>query len=367
MNKSIFLKQLEKLVEIPTLAGSDKENKKIVDYIESILPSKTKKIRYQKDGVETLIVGNGNLQTPDIAYIAHADVISGEPGQFKLKRKGDILTGRGVSDMKFAIPIGISLLDKIIKSKLRLNFAMVITTDEEMGGGNGVGFLASKKTFKPKIIIAPDWGDNFVFTDKSKGVVMIQVDSIGKTAHASEIWTGKNANESLCKLATRLLEKYDENNKNKTWETTMNIGILQGGTASNQVCDRASMKLDFRFPETRTDDEILSEVKEAAKKIDPTLKVFLMVSGLPTKTDVSNPIVKIFITEFEKILGKKVKIEGGTGATDARHFAKQNIPLLVIKPDGGGVHSPNEWISLSSCLKYSQALNGFIDKYEGRC
>lgn len=366
MNTTVFLHQLRELVSIPTFLGNKGTNKKIVDFIESILPAKAKKIRWQRNGIETLVAGNGDLHTPDIAYIAHADVVSGAPEQFELKRRGDILTGRGVSDMKFSIPIGISLLDKVISEKLKLNFTIVITTDEEVGGGNGVEFLATQKGFKPKVVIVPDWGDNFVFTNKSKGVAMIQVESFGKTAHASEIWKGKDANSSLVQLASKLLTKYGKNNKQKTWETTMNIGILQGGFASNQVCDRALMKLDFRFPVNRTCDEILSEVKAEAKKIDSKLKVTLMVSGSPTQTSTSNPITKMFLEEFEKVLDRRVNSDGGTGATDARHFSKRNIPLLVIKPEGGEVHGPNEWISLSSCLKFFQAIDGFIDKYENK-
>ena len=366
MNKLLFLDQLKKLVSIPSTADNPRERKRIIDYIETILPHGCKRIRIQNKGIEILIAGNNDLKKPDIAYVVHADVVPGNTKMFTLKVVEDKLTGRGVSDMKFAIPIGIALLKKVIEEKLKLNFTLVITTDEEVGGINGVGYLASQNKIKPKILIVPDWGDNFVFINKSKGVIMIQVESNGKKAHASEIWEGINANDSLCKLATILLEKYGNNNKQKTWKTTMNIGVIQGGTASNQVCDTALMKLDFRFPETRTDVEILSEVKTIAKKINPKLKVSLMVTGLPTKTDIKNPLVKMFIREFENVLGRKIKSDGGVGATDARHFAKSNIPLLVIKPKGGNVHSSNEWISLSSCLKYSEALDKFIYAYENK-
>jgi acetylornithine deacetylase/succinyl-diaminopimelate desuccinylase-like protein len=363
MNQALFLKQLKKLVEIPSFGGDIDSNKKIIDYVESIIPTKAKKIRWQHNGVETLIAGNNNLFTPDIAFIAHADVVSGTPSQFKLIRKGNKLIGRGVSDMKFAIPIGVSLLNKVITNKLSFNFTLVITTDEEMGGMNGVGYLVSQKKFKPKTVIVPDWGDNFVFTNRSKGVAMIQVESFGKTSHASEIWNGKDANRALCELTVKLLKKYGDNNKNKTWKTTMNIGVFQGGAASNQVCDKSLMKLDFRFPETRTSNEILSEVKDLVKKMDAKFKISLMVSGPPTKTNLSNPTVKLFISEFNKILNRKITDDGGTGATDARYFAEQHIPLLVIKPNGGDVHGPSEWIDIPSCLKYNQALEHFIDKF----
>jgi len=363
MDKQTFIKQLKALVKIQSLADNPQGNKEIIDYIESILPKDSKVIKTQKNGIYTLIAGNNNLKRPDIAYLAHADVVSANDSQFNLKINGDKLIGRGVSDMKFAIPIGVALLEKVINEKIDTNFVLVITTDEEIGGANGIQLLASKNEFRPKMVIVPDWGDNFVFTNKSKGVAMIQIDSVGKKAHASEIWNGKDANRSLCELATKLLQKYGKNNIEKTWETTMNIGVIQGGIASNQVCDSAFMKLDFRFPETRNAKEIFLEVKKVAKEIDPKLNTRLMVSASPTTTDTNSPIASSFIKEFEKVLGKKIKIEGGTGATDARHFAKNKIPLLVIKPAGGGVHGPDEWISLSSCLNYYGAISSFIDRY----
>lgn len=364
MKQDIFIKQLKELVKIKSLADNPQGNKEVIDYIESILPKNAKKIRNERNGVYTLIAGNNNLKKPDIAYLAHADVVSGSPEQFSLKLNGDKLIGRGVSDMKYAIPIGIALLEKVITEKLNINFVLVITTDEEVGGANGIQFLSANKEFKPKIVIVPDWGDNFVFTNKSKGVAMIQIDSVGKKAHASEIWKGKDANRSLCELATKLLQKYGKNNMKKTWETTMNIGVMQGGIASNQVCDSAFMKLDFRFPEARSATEIFREVKEVAKKIDLKLSIKLMVSASPTQTDINSPIVDLFIKEFEKVLSKRIKIEGGTGATDARHFAKNKIPLLVIKPTGGGIHGPDEWVSLSSCLKFYKAISNFIENLQ---
>lgn len=366
MDKNEFLKQLNRLVSFKGFGDNLDEKKKTIEYITTLIPKGVKFQRLNNNGVEILIAGNRELFNPDLAFITHADVVQGENDLFDMRIKKDVITGRGVSDMKFSIPIGISLLKQAIDEKLNISFTLVVTTDEEQGGVNGMRFLVSEKKFRPKAAIVPDWGDNYAFTYKSKGVAMIEIESTGRTAHASEIWLGHNSNESLCILASRLLSKYSKNNNKPTWNTTMNIGVIQGGIASNQVCDKSIMKLDFRFPKTVTGGEILAEVKREAKKIDKELKVKLAVHGIPTFTDLKNPCVKTFINSFEETLGTKIKKLGGTGATDARYLTKQNIPLLVIKPRGGNVHSPDEWISISSCLQYHKALTKFIHAYENK-
>ncbi len=118
MKSYIFTKQLKNLVKIQSLPDNQQGNKEIIEYIESILPREAKIIKSQRNGVHTLIAGNNNLEKPDIAYLAHADVVSANPDQFNLKINGDKLIGRGVSDMKFSIPIGIALLKELLLKNL---------------------------------------------------------------------------------------------------------------------------------------------------------------------------------------------------------------------------------------------------------
>jgi len=366
VDKRYFLTQLEKLISIRSVTSDVAECARITDHIAGIIPSAAKMERWDVSGVETLLAGNGDLLKPDIAIIVHADVVAADSELFRLRVKGDRLLGRGVSDMKFAIPIGIALLESVIRENLRVSVTLVFTTDEEQGGKNGVDHLVNHKHFHPATVIVPDWGDNFVFTDKSKGVATLLVESKGVTAHSSEIWKGKNANEAICRLAALLLEKYGPTNRRENWDTTMNIGVLSGGTVQNQVCADSYMKLDFRFPQTRTSEEIYTEVKKSVSGIDPDMQVSFLVSALPTNTDIRHPVVKSFLNSFKKVLGRQIVVAGGTGATDARHFAPLNIPLLVIKPDGGAVHSNDEWISLKGCLQYYEAINDFLVGYSGR-
>lgn len=175
---------------------------------------------------------------------------------------------------------------------------------------------------------------------------------------------GKNALDPLTRLSAELLKIYGKGSLKETWNTTMNTGQIQGGVSTNQVCAEAVMKLDFRYPETDSIKNILAVVTKLAKRIEPALKISLMSTGLCTFTDRKNPYVQKFLEAMEKTYGKKIVIDKTYGASDARHFAKYNIPVLMMKPMGGEIHSANEWVSFSSCLKFYEGLKIFLTKVE---
>ena len=50
------------------------------------------------------------------------------------------------------------------------------------------------------------------------------------------------------------------------------------------------------------------------------------------------------------------------GATDARHFAKNGVPVAILGTEGGGMHSSGEWVSLQSLEDYRSLLEKFIQE-----
>ena len=362
MNKQTFINQLKKLVAFETVTDNVEANSKALDYVQTLLDKSVVVKRIKNKNTEILIAGNTKTNSPDVAYMVHMDVVSAKKEQFTLVQKGDKLFGRGSSDMKFSIPMGVSLLNDLIAKKSKLKFTLVITTDEEVGGFDGGAFLAENLKFRPKCLLVPDGGDNLTFVEKAKGVCQVLITSIGRPAHASRPWMGKNAIDPLVRLSTELLKLYGKNSKKETWSTTMNIGQIQGGISTNQVCAEASLKLDFRYPETDSIKNILGVVAKLAKKIEPSLKISTMSTGLPTFTDRKETVVQSFLTAMENAFGKKIVVDKTYGASDARHFAKSNIPVLMMKPMGGEIHSETEWISINSSIKFFKGLKLFLER-----
>ena len=213
MTKSQFIKQLKKIVSFPTLSTDLETNLLLFEYLKTLINPQAQ--------IKTIINGNAAIliasyqddKNSDLAYLVHSDVVSAGDDQFKMKVDQDHLIGRGTSDMKYSIPVGVALLNELIAKKSELSFALVVTSDEEIGGFGGADYLAKKANFRPTAIIVPDGGNNFDFIDKSKGVCQLLIKAKGVPAHASTPWEGDNALVKLVKLASLLLKKFEKNHE----------------------------------------------------------------------------------------------------------------------------------------------------------
>lgn len=363
LSRETFLHQLATLVSFQTVTHNIEENLAALEYVESLISKKAIVTRIQNDTTHILLASTHKTKRPSYGYLVHIDVVTAQNELFTLTQRRNTVHGRGVSDMKFSIPIGVALLNEFLEEKSSSNkdesFCLAITTDEETGGFNGAHYLAESHKWRPSVLLVPDGGDNFAFVEASKGAARFSVTSKGVSTHASRPWEGKNALTPLISLAQQLQKLYPTPAK-PTWETTLNIGQLHGGISTNQVCDTAVLELDYRFNEHDTAERISDELTKLAKKCDASLEVTLIMSGQPTATDTKLKIVKKFISELENASGKKVRITKTYGASDARYFSDYAIPVLMAKPNGGGIHSSDEWLDVDSTLRFYQGLRNFL-------
>lgn len=357
MTKEELIKQLGDLVAFKTLPGEVGENSKALDYVENLIDKEVVVERINNGKAEVLIAQVIKGNTPKYCYMVHMDVVAGRDDQFALKVEGDKAIGRGTGDMKFSIPLGVALLNEA-KSK-NIDFCLMITTDEEVGGFEGAKPIADSG-FSPQVFIVPDGGENLNFVDKAKGVCQLKLVAKGKPAHASRPWQGKNAIDSLVRLGDKLLKSYRENSLKENWGTTMNFGTINGGISTNQVCPEAEMKIDFRYPETDSIENVTSVVEKIISDLGLDVEVSKLSTGLPTFTDVNDPEVKKYLLVMEEVFGKKIIVKQTYGASDARHFALLKSPVLMHKPLGGEIHSADEWVDIASVMTFYEGLRKYF-------
>ena len=360
LQKKEFLKQLTKLVGIPTVTSNLEANAQAIEYIASLISPKADIQIIQNGQAQILIASNKKTLAPEMGYMVHVDVVAASEELFSLRQDNNLVYGRGVSDMKFSIPLGIALLNEIIEKQSTLSFSFVVTTDEEIGGFDGGAYLARVLKWRPQALIVPDGGDNLQFVRASKGVAQFLVESSGISAHASRVWKGKNAITPLAHLITELEARYKKNNATQSWLTTVNFGKISGGISTNQVCDQAVLEIDFRYPETDSFERIMQELTEIMQEYGDQVKITPLSTGLPTATDPELPVVKQFLRVFQDTYQQEIIVQDNFGASDARHFAEYSIPILMIKPVGGDIHMESEWLDVDSTMTFYQALRRFV-------
>lgn len=286
---------------------------------------------------------------------AHLDVVPGKPEQFKLREKNGTWLGRGVLDMKFALAVFIVALKTVYRKTGALPpLAIMITSDEEIGGLNGVNYLVNTAGYRGDIVLIPDGGEGWHLVQSAKGVLHLTVSATGKSCHASEPWHGKSAIDSLIKKLTQLRRLYPEK-KTATGKTTLVLGTISGGKQTNQVADLASATIDIRHPASVSSPSILRQIK----KIFGKSHVVQTVSAEPFVCDPTNPYVSSWIKLISTYQTGEILVDE-CGASDGRYFSALNTPVILTQPKGGGAHSDSEHINISSVLAYTKVLINWL-------
>lgn len=346
---------LSELVSIPTVTANKEENVNALHFVESMLSPLGLHFQYKSfEGHPTLVITTKDTMHPDLFLVAHIDVVPGPTGLFTPRIEGNRMLGRGAYDMKMAIACYILLMEELKDQLPDLNIGIMLTSDEEVGGMHGVKCLL-EEGYSAKLAILPDGGFDWNFEEAAKGVLHLKIAAHGLSGHSSRPWMGKNAIEVLMKNLKILTDDFEKRKKGSYFPTA-NIGVIQGGKAPNVIPDYAEAKVDIRYPPEMEEERIYEELKALL----PEVTLEITARGSPHQVDLQTaPFLK-----FKEIAKQLYGIEVGKvlshGSSDARFFGERGVPVIVIAPKGGDIHSDSEWIDLEDLNRFYQVLKAFV-------
>ena len=349
------------LIKYQTTKENLEEKEKIVDFCFNELKKFSQYIKiFRSQNLPSLVANLKKEKNPKVFLVGHLDVVPAKKEEFLPKIKGDRLYGRGSFDMKGACAVMIELFKYFAKKEKKPSLGIILTTDEEIGGENGVGYLLKKERFKSKLAVVLDGGGApWKVVLKEKGVLHLEIETKGKSAHGAYPFKGDNAIDHLIRIYLKI-RKFIPELKKKEWKTSMNLGKIEGGDAPNKVPDRAKMYLDIRYVKKDEWKKILEKIKEVAKKEKGKLKILSF--GYPLIVEKNASYIKLYREIVKKILKKKIKFERMCGATDGRFFYQKGIPVLMTQPYGKNLHAENEWVSIKSLFDLYEVLRVFLEK-----
>lgn len=360
--KSELEKTLGQLVRFRTVSQDLKENGRLLDFVEKEIGNSLFIRRFESNGYQSLIASTRKTSKPKLALVAHGDIVSAPDKLFKPWKEGNKIFGRGTNDMKFAIACYLTLIKDLGGKAKNYDFSIVVTSDEEIGGSNGIKYLL-EKGLRPNVYLLPDGGQNWTIQKSAKGVLNLRVDSFGSSTHGSRPWDGLNAIEQLFDFLTKLKAVFPKEPCGIAdhFHNSLNVGKIEGGKAVNQVPDFAQAHLDIRFTEEASRLNIQKELKSITNSYK-SIKIEELVRGSSYSLNVNNRYVKLFAEIVKNKIGREPKYITSHGSSDARFLAEKNIPTLLTRPQGGGHHSDREWIDLDGLENFYLVTKRFVER-----
>lgn len=354
---------LSHLVRMPTLSADHATNRAALDWIEEQLRSLPLYIkRFESHGHPSLVATTQNTKNPHLWLAAHLDVVPGPPKSFDPHIQNGRLYGRGVHDMKAAIAVFIALLQQMGTALTTTDLGLMITTDEEVGGMNGVGHLVNKG-YRGGAAYLPDSGASWTLEMGAKGVIWLEVTASGKAAHASRPWEGTSAIDQITNFMTLLRTNFKIEPCGDTdhRHATLNLGTIAGGTVANQVADSATARIDIRVPAETGLATARNWIEDAAART-PGIEVKFLFAEAPYAVTHQRPI-QLISRIVKDVTGQAPAASIAHGSSDARFFAAHNIPTINLSPLGSGFHLPEEWVDIDSLNDFYEVTRQFVTEW----
>ncbi|MCP3925411.1 MAG: M20 family metallopeptidase [Desulfobacterales bacterium] len=343
---------LKDLIRFESVHSKIGEIEKCSLYIENFLEINS--ISFEKivhNGYPSILV-TPKAKEADVIFMSHMDVVDGSKEMFNPYIDGDRLYGRGSVDDKYAIALSLMLCKKYYRKNSGtedLPFGILITSDEEIGGENCARKIV--KELKTSFCVVLDGGNPEKIVIEEKGFLKVKLVSQGKSAHGSRPWLGENAIDKLIldydKLKTLFIEKKEGN-----WNKTINLGIINAGSAHNQVPESATGIFDLRFTEEDDVEELIDEITKITDS-----EVTVEAIG-PVFSGGQSP----YLDKLLEISSSKTGTEHG--ASDARHISEFGIKGVVWGAEGNKTqHSKDEHVEIPSIVKLYEIFDVFIQNF----
>ncbi len=301
--------------------------------------------------VYSRIKGRGT--NPAIVVSAHLDTVFPLGTNLTVRRAADKIYGPGIGDNSLGLAGLCSLYwalnqdNNIMKINTNLggDIWLVANVGEE-GLGNLKGMKAVVDRFgnDPLAYIVLEGMALGQIYHRGLGVKRYRISVHTKGGHS---WVDFGRPSAIHELAD-LVVKFNVISLPVEPRTSLNVGMITGGTSVNTIAAEASCELDLRSENaqvlTSLSDRVLKLVDEANLKYKQAVKVKAEVIGERPAGEIpgNHPLVSLGVDCYA---ANGIQAKLNIGSTDANEPLSRGLPAICIGlTTGGGSHSKGEYI-----------------------
>ena len=373
------IEMLKRLVAFDTTSRNS--NLDLIKYIQSYL---------DEQGVKSTLVPNaegtkanlfatiGPEAEGGIVLSGHTDVVpvDGQPwtsDPWTLTDKSDgKLYGRGTCDMKGFIAVALSHVPKLRQAKLKVPMHLALSYDEEIGclGAHSLVEKLMGNVPRPQAVIVGEPTMMSVVNAQNAGGGLVATFT-GVEAHSSMTHLGVSAihfagdfihwlNELQVELARRVRTDIDT----VPGHTTINVGVMSGGTAGNILARECVLNWGYRTLPGDDNTEVQRRAEQyVAELLLPKMRQKHPDANIEIKRRSFVP--GLLPQENEEAAKLALQWTGGNRTyavpygTEAGIFRSHGIPTVICGPgDIAQAHQPNEFVLKSQM----DACDTFVGK-----
>ena len=318
----------------------------------------------ESDCGNLIIRFNGNKPEGEGFFLAcHMDTV-GPCDNVKVVRTGDIFTSDGKTILGGDDKSGIAAIIEMIQTLQEENLQhptieIIITTCEE------IGLLGAKHLEYEKL------ESRYGYALDSSGINQVVIGAPAANRFAIDI-NGRAAHAGLCPekginsltVATRALSRVQLGRLDE--ESTSNIGLIQGGTATNIVPSQLTLKGEVRSHNpaklaTYTEkifiafQQTAQEFREELGEELPVISFALHDDYPALRLDPGSAVVSRVQKAGEKTGTPLSFIQGG-GGSDANIFFGYGLPTAIISTGMDKVHTVEEQLDLADLTQLTELI-----------
>jgi acetylornithine deacetylase len=366
---------LERLISFKTV--SDQSNRGLTDFVCAYLSWLGVAFETSTDvtGEKVAILATiGPMKDGGVVLSGHTDVVpvsgqSWSSDPFSLQRDGDRLVGRGAVDMKGFCATALAMLPAFREVTLARPLHLLLSYDEETTGAGSLQLIERFGQDLPQpsgaVIGEPT---EMKVAVAHKGIVSYQTKIDGIAAHASRPTDGVNAidlaNDAISFLRTTACELQTAPFCDERFDpchTTVHVGVINGGAATNIVPSECTFGWEVRNVPTNDIDLVHSKFQTWANDLlaanfgrrkDVAITTTTMCKLPALATDARQDIVRLALK-----LANQPDAGAVPFATEAGHFQRAGISAVVCGPGSiTQAHRPDEHISVAEIRRYESFL-----------
>ncbi|HMD79727.1 MAG TPA: M20 family metallopeptidase [Anaerolineales bacterium] len=374
--------KLTSLLKTLVETESPSHDKSAVDRVGAIVVEETRKLGAQVEIIPNKETGDhvlcrfsspgGRLQSAPlggsrgeggILILCHMDTVFplGTIDQTPYREQDGKIFGPGTLDMKAGIVIALAAVEEAQKTGLNRPVTLLCTSDEEIGSHTSRELIESLAKASALVLVMEGALLDGSLKTWRKGVGEFRIKTKGRAAHAGgDHHAGRNAIEEMAHqvIAIQKLTDYSK-------QTTLNVGVIHGGTVSNVVPEEAIIQVDVRVMQPAEWERLEAEMKKLKPVLDGTS---IEMSGGLNRPPM--PFDESMKATFEKargiaaIIGMTLTAGGTGGASDGNFVAPLGIPVLDgMGAVGEGYHSEREYIFADSLEQKAKLIAALIREW----